>query len=277
MSEKCANCDCADKSRCPKKGGIYDAADALDDVFVRAQGRDKSNWYPPEILAGWKVPYERPFTDEDGKKDEPKPDPKEVFRKHLCTKMKKYKMTDKNEIAAFLANSDHETGGGKDMYEDINYSLQRWREIASRQRNVREWLAKHPKNTEAEFKKLSSADKLNIMYKGKNGNKLPDDGYRFRGRGGMHITGRDTYQKFADFVKKPEIMSNPDLVAEDMELAAESAVWYWKYYKPGLAKAAREKRFDDVRKTLNGGNIGKDERNDKFSQYLKGKGSLSCG
>lgn len=66
------------------------------------------------------------------------------------------------------------------------------------------------------------------MYRGMNGNKQPNDGWVFRGRGGIQLTGRGTYQRFADYIKRPDIMTNPDLIAKDIELAAHSSAWYWK-------------------------------------------------
>lgn len=76
----------------------------------------------------------------------------------------------------------------------------------------------------------------NILYGGefgrKNlGNVRPDDGYRFRGRGAIQLTGRDAYQQFSDFLGMPEIMEHPDLVAEEPYLAAHAAAWFWMHYK----------------------------------------------
>ena len=100
----------------------------------------------------------------------------------------------KNELAVFLASSDHETQGGNAMTESSQYSLKRWRELAKDQSNIRNWLNQHKKNTEVEFAKLTGADKLNIMYAGMNGNNQPGDGYKYRGRGGIHLTGKANYQ-----------------------------------------------------------------------------------
>ena len=61
-------------------------------------------------------------------------------------------------------------------------------------------MEKHRENTEQEFAKLSAIDQLNIMYEGKNGNTEPGDGYKYRGQGGMHLTGRGTYAAFARYI-----------------------------------------------------------------------------
>ena len=180
----------------------------------------------------------------------------------------------KNELAAFLASSDHETKGGTDMAELPQFSLKRWRELAKDQRNIREWLNQHPNNTQAEFDKLSDKDKLNIMYAGKNGNTQPGDGYRFRGQGGLHMTGRDAYDKFSTYMHRPDIMRNPDLVGTDIHLAVQSAIWVWTVYKPGLRKIAQQGNWNGVRKIINGGHIGEEDYTRKVNDYLKGKGVL---
>ena len=180
----------------------------------------------------------------------------------------------KNELAAFLASSDHETKGGTDMAELPQFSLKRWRELAKDQRNIRKWLNQHPNNTQAEFDKLSDKDKLNIMYAGKNGNTQPGDGYLFRGRGGMHMTGRDAYDKFSTYMHRPDIMRNPDLVGTDIHLAVQSAIWVWTVYKPDLRKAAQRGDDREVRRIVNGGTIGIKNFQPKFQGYLNGKGAL---
>ena len=70
----------------------------------------------------------------------------------------------KNELAAFLASSDHETDGAKSMTERIGYKLETWKEMARKrnQKNVERWLNQHSKNTEQEFAKLSDIDQLNM-------------------------------------------------------------------------------------------------------------------
>jgi putative chitinase len=58
------------------------------------------------------------------------------------------------------------------------------------------------------------------------GNTQPGDGYRFRGRGLFHLTGRANYERFAQAVGQPQIVDNPDLVATPY-WAAHSAGWFW--------------------------------------------------
>ncbi|VDH01234.1 Predicted chitinase [Helicobacter pametensis] len=184
----------------------------------------------------------------------------------------------KNELAAFLASSEHETGDGTNMVESSKYSLKRWMELSSEQSNIEKWLNQHQNNTKEEFDKLSDEEKLNIMYAGMIGNNQPGDGYQFRGRGGLHLTGRDAYQEFSKYMRRPDIMSNPDLVATDPHLAVQSAIWFWTIYKPKskpyLRRDAQQGNWDEVRKAVNGGKIGKRDYRRKVDSYLNGKGVL---
>jgi hypothetical protein len=52
-----------------------------------------------------------------------------------------------------------------------------------------------------------------------NGDEASGDGWKFRGRGALQLTGKANYQAFADYLKKPEIMTNPDLVATEYALS----------------------------------------------------------
>ena len=55
-----------------------------------------------------------------------------------------------------------------------------------------------------------------------NGDEASGDGFKFRGRGALQLTGKDNYKLFSEYLKKPEIMTNPDLVAT--EYSFESAI-----------------------------------------------------
>lgn len=181
------------------------------------------------------------------------------FNSVLMNAAKKAGITDKKELAAFTAIVGHETGDGKNLSENANYSYKGWKRIAPNQRNVRNWLAK---NSESDFKKLSKEDKLNIMYEGMNGNRA-GEGYKFRGRGAIQLTGRANYQAFANAIGRQDIMKNPDLVATDPELAAASAAWFWKNNK-SIGARARAGDIKGARQIVNGGNIG---MSDVLSRY----------
>lgn len=182
----------------------------------------------------------------------------------------------KNELAAFLASSDVETHGGTSMREKLGYSLERWRELAKEgnQKNIQNWLNRHAVNTEVDFAQISIEDQLNIMYEGMNGNVEFGDGYKFRGRGGFHLTGRGNYYAFAKYVNRMDIMDNPDLLATDPDLAVKSAIWFWTKYRPELPELARQGDYKRVRRIVNGSTISIAEYNRLIQGYLSGKGAL---
>ena len=196
------------------------------------------------------------------------------FAQELNAAMDRYGIKDAKARASFLSNVDNETGGGKKLTENPNFSLKRWRELAGNQKNIRNWLNAHKDNQEAAFKALSQQDKVNIMYNKMIGNKYADDPWKFRGRGGMQLTGRANYQAYADYSGRQDIMSNPDLIATDPRLAADSAAWFFMK----RSKAGRQAQAGDIagaRKTVNGGTIGMNNYMRLYGQYLQGKGVLS--
>ena len=207
----------------------------------------------------------------------PKKDfPRDKFIQALYAAMREFNITSKNDMAAFLANVEHETGGFNHLTEgdEKKYTLENWKNIAADgQTNIKNWLAQHSKNTEAEFTKLSEKDKLNIMYKNMNGNTQPSDGWDFRGRGGIQLTGRGNYQDFANYIKRPDIMTNQNLVAHDIELAARSSAWFWKKGSTA-SREAQKGNFTEARKKVNRDSKGLKKTLELTNKYLKGQGTI---
>ena len=110
----------------------------------------------------------------------------------------------------------------------------------------------------------------NLVYANRmgNGDKASGDGYRFRGRGYIQLTGKDNYSAFDKTVDE-NILENPDLVATKYPLA--SAAWF--FHKNGLQKIADEGATDavvtKVTKKVNGGTIGLPDRIKHFNEYYK--------
>jgi putative chitinase len=100
-----------------------------------------------------------------------------------------------------------------------------------------------------------------------NGPESSGDGWKYRGRGALQLTGKDNYQAFANYIGRPEIMDNPDLVAT--ELAFESALWFfdrnklWGICDQGTGDAA----ILALTKRINGGTHGLDDRKLKTKKY----------
>ena len=155
-------------------------------------------------------------------------------------------------IAAFVSQCGVETGGWRWFEENMNYSAQRMMQV---------W----PRVFNAELaQKCHRKPQLvaNYAYANRMGNGGPDtgDGWKFRGRGPIHLTGRKNYTAFATdtFDNPDEILDNPDLVAQDKEIALKSALWFWDIND--LNALADTKQITKLSRRVNGGDNGLQER-----------------
>jgi predicted chitinase len=98
------------------------------------------------------------------------------------------------------------------------------------------------------------------------GNTQKGDGPLFKGRGFMHLTGRENYTKCAAAVPScKHIVKNPELVATDKKVAADSALWFWNtFIKPNY----RANDINGVSIRVNGGTNGLNERIAAFQAYV---------
>jgi putative chitinase len=100
-----------------------------------------------------------------------------------------------------------------------------------------------------------------------NGNEASGDGWKYRGRGPIQLTGKNNYQAFADYAKRPDIMTNPDIVTT--ELAFESALFFfeknnlWAICDKGIDKTT----ITSLTKKINGGTHGLDDRIAKTQKF----------
>jgi putative chitinase len=172
-----------------------------------------------------------------------------------------YKMTP-FRAAHFFGQTSHETGHFKVFSENLNYSASGLLKV-------------FPKyfKTEAEAKSYErNPEKIaNRVYGSRmgNGDEKSGEGFKFRGRGALQLTGKSNYEAFSKFLNKPEIMTNPDLVAN--EYAFESAIFFFD--KNGLW-AICDKGVDDatilaITKRINGGTNGLAERVKLTKQYYE--------
>ena len=165
-----------------------------------------------------------------------------------------------NRAAHFFAQTAHESGGFKAFSENLNYSAQGLRNIFGKY---------FPTMELANAYARKPAKIANRVYGNRMGNgpESSGDGIAFKGRGALQLTGRDNYQAFANYINRPDIMSNPDLVATD--LAFESALWFfdknklWGICDQGINDAA----ILALTKRINGGTHGLQDRAEKTRKY----------
>jgi len=164
--------------------------------------------------------------------------------------------------AHFFAQTSHETGEFKLFTENLNYSS----------KGLVTTFGKYFIN-EATAKPFErNPEKIaNRVYAGRMGNGISTsgDGYKFRGRGALQLTGKENYEAFSDYLKKPEIMTNPELVATTYSF--ESAMFFfdknklWSICDQGVNDAS----IKALTKKINGGFHGLADRSDKTKKYYE--------
>ena len=173
----------------------------------------------------------------------------------------KFELNTPLRLAHFLAQAGHESGGFKALNENLNYGA---------------------KGLLGIFKKYFPTEALAIQYERKpekianrvyggrmgNGPEATGEGYKFRGRGYIQLTGKDNYVAFGKAINE-DLTANPDLVATKYPLL--SAAWFFN--KNGLHKiadeGANEATVTKVTKRVNGGTIGLADRLKHFNEYYK--------
>ena len=171
---------------------------------------------------------------------------------------KKFGITTNLRLAHFLAQCGHESGGFKTVTEDLNYSADGLVKIFGKYFNSTT-AAGYARNPE----KIASKVYGNRMG---NGSEASKEGFKFRGRGYIQLTGKENYTKFGKFIGE-DIASNPDLVATKYPLA--SAAFFFNSNKLWAIcdKGADTATVTAVTKRVNGGTIGLADRIKHFKEY----------
>jgi putative chitinase len=165
-----------------------------------------------------------------------------------------------NRAAHFFAQTAHETGGFKAFSENLSYGAPGLRGIFGKY---------FPTDAMAKAYERQPERIANRVYGGRMGNgvEASGDGWKYRGRGALQLTGKANYQAFSDYIKRPDVMDNPNLVAG--ELCFESALWFfdknrlWSICDQGINDAA----ILALTKRINGGTHGLDDRKLKTKKF----------
>ena len=171
---------------------------------------------------------------------------------------KKFNITTNLRLAHFLSQCAHESGNFKAVSENLNYSADGLRKTFGKYfpGNLAESYAKQPE-------KIASRVYGNRMG---NGNESSKDGYTFRGRGYIQLTGKANYTKFTQYIGE-DCVSNPDLVATKYPLA--SAAFFFDSNKLWniCDKGSDDATVTSLTRRVNGGTHGLDDRLEKFKKY----------
>lgn len=187
----------------------------------------------------------------------------DVWAQALKPAMERYEINTSNRMAAFLAQTGYESSQFNRLVENLNYSTAK--------RLVWVWPKRFPTEQYA-LPYVNNPQKLaNFVYAGRlgNGNAASGDGFRYRGRGLIQLTGRSNYQSAAKAMGI-DCLNDPDMLLQ-APYAALSAAHFW--YANGLnAKADDDTPDDDledfreITRVVNGGYTGVNDRLALFNQ-----------
>jgi putative chitinase len=171
----------------------------------------------------------------------------------------KFQINTPLRLAHFLAQCGHESGGFKVTQENLNYSAKGLAGIFKKYFPTEAAATPYARQPQ----KIANKVYANRMA---NGSEASGDGYKFRGRGYIQLTGRDNYTQFGKAIGE-DMAANPDAVSSKYALL--SAAWFWS--KNGLNKLADAGSTDatvtSITKRVNGGTIGLADRIKHFKEY----------
>jgi len=173
---------------------------------------------------------------------------------------KKFNITNNLRLAHFLSQCGHESGGFKAVSENLNYSADGLKKIFGKYfpGNLNESYARQPEKIAARV----YASRMG------NGDETSKEGFKFRGRGYIQLTGKANYTNFTKFIGE-DCIANPDLVATKYPLA--SAAFFFDSNKLWSIcdKGADDATVTAVTKRVNGGILGLQDRIKHFKEYYK--------
>lgn len=164
------------------------------------------------------------------------------------------------EKAHFAAQIAHETLGFKKYEENLNYSAKRLREVFRKYFPTDALAAQYAGNKQ----KIANRVYANRMG---NGNEASGDGYKFRGRTPIHLTGKENYHKASMAIFGDDrLVDNPDMALE-VDTMAQVAVWYWNHKE--CCGPSRRDDISTVTYRINGGYNGIDDRKERLAAAKK--------
>ena len=179
--------------------------------------------------------------------------------KYMLEVVERYNITQPLRLAHFLAQIAHESGNFQFVAENLNYSADSLLRVFPKyfkDKATAELYARKPE-------KIGSR-----VYESRmgNGDEASGEGFKFRGRGYIQLTGKDNYKAFSTFIGE-DCVANPDLVATKYPM--DSAIWFFDKNKLWdiCEKGAGDDIVTLVTKRVNGGTHGLPDRISKFKTF----------
>jgi putative chitinase len=174
----------------------------------------------------------------------------------LLETFEKYDISTPKRQAYFIGQCMHESGGFKQLKENLNYSAKGL---------MATWPSRFPDIDTAEKYERNPEKIANKVYSGRMGNTEDGDGAKYIGRGLIQLTGKENYANCGSAIGV-DLVANPDLLATP-KYAALSAGWFWN--RKGLNALADADDLDTITKRINGGLIGIADRKAKVEMVSK--------
>jgi putative chitinase len=182
-----------------------------------------------------------------------------VASKYMLEVVEKYEITEPLRLAHFLAQIAHESGNFQFMSENLNYSSDSLLRVFPKYFKDKATADRYARKPEM----IGSRVYANRMG---NGDETSKEGFKFRGRGYLQLTGKDNYKAFSDFIGE-DCVANPDLVATKYPM--DSAIWFFDRNKLWdiCDRGAGDDVVTSVTKKVNGGTHGLVDRINKFKTF----------
>ncbi|MBP2856167.1 glycoside hydrolase family 19 protein [Dickeya oryzae] len=183
---------------------------------------------------------------------------------HLIKTFTEFDITDSlAQQAMFIAQVGHESGGWRDIVESFNYSAAGLQATFGNRLTAADAIRLGRQPGEYSVPRQRQALIANAVYGYRMGNVNSSDGWDYRGRGLIQITGRANYSACGQALGV-DLISSPQLLERD-DIAMRSAGWFWK--SRGCAAAVPD--VTQVTRIINGGTNGLDDRRARFEKARK--------
>jgi putative chitinase len=175
----------------------------------------------------------------------------------LCKILPDYEINTVPRVAAFLAQTAHESGGYKALKENLNYKAETLSKV---------WPRYFPPDVAAQYAHNQEAI-ANRAYANRmgNGDEASGDGFRYCGRGLIQLTGKQNYMKFAESIETP-VEDVPEFLGT-FEGAIQSGCWFWE--TNNLNQFADSGDILTMTKRINGGTLGLEDRTNHYNHAMQ--------